>query len=161
MLAGANDLLVLAVGFLLASIPLYALVGMARTPRAAEAAMKTYLLGALFGITLLLGVTVLYGVAGTTAYAALAARPRRRPGRGGRGRASSRSLAGLMFKAGGVPGALLGARRRAGRRRRRRGVPHHGAQGRRAGRGLPAASTRCPAPRRRAAAGRGARRGSA
>ena len=51
VLAGANDLLVLAVGFLLASIPLYGLIGLAhRTPRAAEAAMKTYLLGALSGI---------------------------------------------------------------------------------------------------------------
>ena len=38
VLAGAHDLLVLAVGYLLASIPLYALIGMARTPRAAEAA---------------------------------------------------------------------------------------------------------------------------
>jgi len=102
VLAGASDLLVLAVGFLLASIPLYGLVGMARTPVAAEAAMKTYLLGALFGITLLLGVTVLYGVAGGSAYAELAA---------ALGSAPSAAVAvgvvavlgGLMFKAGGVP----------------------------------------------------------
>ncbi len=102
VLAGASDLLVLAVAFLFASIPLYGLVGMARTPLAAEAAMKTYLLGALFGITLLLGATVLYGVAGGTAYAALAARL---------GDAPPAAVAvgvvavlgGLMFKAGGVP----------------------------------------------------------
>ena len=55
----------LAVGFLLASIPLYALVGLTRTARAAEAALKTYLLGALFGISMLLGVTVLFGVGGS------------------------------------------------------------------------------------------------
>ena len=103
VLAGANDLLVLAVGFLLASIPLYALVGMTRTPGAAEAAMKTYLLGALFGITLLLGVTILSGVAGGTSYAELA---------DGLGVAPASAVAvgvvavlgGLMFKAGGVPG---------------------------------------------------------
>ena len=103
VLAGANDLLVLAVGFLLASIPLYALVGMTRTPGAAEAAMKTYLLGALFGITLLLGVTILSGVAGATSYAGLA---------DGLSRAPAPAVAvgvvavlgGLMFKAGGVPG---------------------------------------------------------
>ncbi|MEO5610561.1 MAG: proton-conducting transporter membrane subunit, partial [Ornithinibacter sp.] len=68
VLAGARDLLVLAVGFLLASIPLYALVGLGRNARAAEAALKTYLIGALFGIFMLLGVTLLYGVGGTTSY---------------------------------------------------------------------------------------------
>ena len=46
--------------------------GIARTPRGAEAAMKTYLLGALFGILLLVGVTLLYGVSATTSYAELA-----------------------------------------------------------------------------------------
>ena len=71
VLAGAGDLLVLAVGFLLASIPLYALIGIGGTKSGAEAALKTYLLGALFGILLLLGVTVLYAVAGTTPYAGL------------------------------------------------------------------------------------------
>lgn len=102
VLAGANDLLVLSVGFLLASIPLYAIVGQSRSPRAAEAAMKTYLLGALFGITMLLGVTVLYGVAGTTSYDELAERLDGAP-------VAAVALgvvaviAGLMFKAGGVP----------------------------------------------------------
>ena len=62
ILAGADDLLVLVVGFLLASIPLYGLIGIARTPAGAESAMKTYLLGSLLGILMLLGVTVLYGV---------------------------------------------------------------------------------------------------
>ena len=40
ILAGADDLLVVTVGFLLASIPLYGLIGIARTPQAAEAAPK-------------------------------------------------------------------------------------------------------------------------
>lgn len=102
VLAGAADLLVLATGYLLASIPLYALIGLAGTPKAAEAAMKTYLLGALFGILLLLGVSILYAVSGTTWYPALAA---------GLGDASGAAVAagligvlgGLLFKAGGVP----------------------------------------------------------
>ncbi|MFC3689200.1 NADH-quinone oxidoreductase subunit N [Aquipuribacter hungaricus] len=103
VMAGAADLLVLAVGFLLASIPLYGLIGMSRTARAAEAALKTYLLGALFGITMLLGVTVLFGVGGTTTYTSLTAGLQDAP-------AAAVAvgvvavLAGLMFKAGAVPG---------------------------------------------------------
>lgn len=102
VVAGADDLMVLAVGFLLASIPLYGLVGMAGGARSAEAAMKTYLMGALFGILLLLGVTLLYGVGGTTAYADLSSGLR-----GASGTALVAGVvavvAGLMFKAGGVP----------------------------------------------------------
>jgi NADH-quinone oxidoreductase subunit N len=103
VLAGANDLLVLVVGFLLASIPLYGLVGLTRTPTAAEAAMKTYLMGALFGIVLLLGVTVLYGLTGTTAYTDLDGRLATAPA-APVAVAVVAVLAGLMFKAGGVPG---------------------------------------------------------
>ena len=103
ILAGADDLLVLVVGFLLASIPLYGLIGIARTPAGAESAMKTYLLGSLLGILMLLGVTVLYGVTATTSYAVLGDRladaPAGAVAAGGVG-----VLAGLMFKAGGVPG---------------------------------------------------------
>ena len=102
-MAGANDLLVLAAGYLLASIPLYALVGMRRSPGAAEAALKTYLLGALLGIAMLLGVTILFGIGGSTSYSEL---------RSTLGAAPPAAIlagivgvvAGLMFKAGGVPG---------------------------------------------------------
>jgi NADH-quinone oxidoreductase subunit N len=103
ILAGAADLLVLAVGFLLASVPLYGLIGIDRTPRGAEAVMKTYLLGALFGILLLLGVTILYGVAGTTAYGELTSGLEAAPV-GAVAVGVVGVLAGLMFKAGGVPG---------------------------------------------------------
>jgi NADH-quinone oxidoreductase subunit N len=103
VLAGAGDLLVLVVGFLLGSIPLYGLIGIARGPRAAEAAMKTYLMGALFGILLMLGVTVLYGVTGTTSYAGLADPLATAPA-GAVAVGVMGVLAGLMFKAGGVPG---------------------------------------------------------
>ena len=103
VLAGTDDLLVLAVGFLLASIPLYGLIGIGRTSRGAEAAMKTYLLGALFGILLLAGVTILYGVAGTTSYAELTDLLADAP-TGAVAAGAVGVLAGLMFKAGGVPG---------------------------------------------------------
>jgi NADH-quinone oxidoreductase subunit N len=102
-MAGANDLLVLAAGYLLASIPLYALVGMSRSAGAAEAALKTYLIGALMGIAMLLGVTILFGIGGSTSYVEL---------RSTLGDAPPAAVlagvvgvvAGLMFKAGGVPG---------------------------------------------------------
>ncbi len=102
VLAGASDLLVLAVGFLLASVPLYGLIGLTRTPNAAEAALKTYLFGALFGITMLLGVAVLSGVGAATTYAGLAT------GLVGAPSAAVALgvvavLAGLFFKAGAVP----------------------------------------------------------
>lgn len=103
ILAGADDLLVVVVGFLLASIPLYGLIGIARTPAGAEAAMKTYLLGALFGILMLLGVSLLYGVTATTSYDVLGDRLADAPA-GAVAAGVVAILAGLMFKAGGVPG---------------------------------------------------------
>lgn len=102
IMAGAADLLVLATGFLLTSIPLYGLIGLARSAKAAEAAMKAYLMGALFGIVLFLGISVLYGVTGATRYDELA-------GRLGAAPAAAVAagvvavLAGLMFEAGSVP----------------------------------------------------------
>ena len=102
VLAGAHDLLVLVVGFLLASIPLYGLIGLVRTAKGAEAAMKTYLMGALFGILLMLGVTLLYGVAGSTSYADLADRLPTAPAAAVAAGAVG-VVTGLMFKAGGVP----------------------------------------------------------
>ena len=102
-LAGAHDLLVVVVAFLLATIPLYALIGLARTAAGTEAAMKTYLLAALFGTVLLLGVTILYAVAGSTLYtdlrAGLATAPAMAVAAGG-----VATLGALLFKAGGVPG---------------------------------------------------------
>jgi len=102
VLAGSNDLLLLTVGYLLASVPLYALAGAARDSSGTEAALKTYLLGAFLGIAMLLGVVLLSGVVGGTAYALLA----------GLGATSQpvvavgvvALLAGLAFKGGFVPG---------------------------------------------------------
>ncbi len=103
LLAGASDLAVLAAAYLLASVPVYALVGMAHSARAAEAALKTYLVGALLGAAMLLGAAVLAGVGGGTGYEVLH-----------RSSSSSPSaavaigfvliVAGLTFKTGAVPG---------------------------------------------------------
>jgi NADH-quinone oxidoreductase subunit N len=102
LLAGAADLLVLAVGFLLATIPLYGLAGWGRGARAAEAALKLYLLGALVGVLLLTGVALLYAAAGTTRYDHLAVTLPAAP-RGLVAVGAVAVLAGLLFKAGAVP----------------------------------------------------------
>lgn len=103
ILAGADDLLILATGFLLATIPLYALIGLSRTPAAAEASMKTYLLGAIFGITLLAGITVLASIGDGTAYTQLRNTLPHAP-RAALVLGVVGVLAGLLFKAGAAPG---------------------------------------------------------
>ncbi|MGN6252525.1 MAG: NADH-quinone oxidoreductase subunit N [Marmoricola sp.] len=103
LLAGTTDLAVLVVAFLLSSIPLYGLVGITIRPGSPEAALKTYLFGALLGILLMLGAVLLYALAGRAGYAALATdlpgAPTASVAAGG-----VLVLAGLLFKAGGVPG---------------------------------------------------------
>lgn len=102
LLAGSTDLALLIVAFLLSSIPLYGLVGIIARPGSAEAALKTYLFGALFGIVLMLGAVLLYAVAGGTGYAVVQIQLQDAPqtvvAAGG-----VMVLAGLLFKAGGVP----------------------------------------------------------
>lgn len=102
ILAGASDLLLLVAAYLLASIPLYALVGMARDTPGGEASMKYYLMGALSGVTMLIGVTLLFGVGGSTQYSelstALPGAPRAVVAVG-----LIAVLAGLLFKVGAVP----------------------------------------------------------
>ena len=102
LLAGSTDLALLVVAFLLSSIPLYGLVGIVARASSAEAALKTYLFGALFGILLMLGAVLLYGLAGGTGYGALADGL---PGSPGSAVAAGGLLvlSGLLFKAGGVP----------------------------------------------------------
>lgn len=102
LLAGSTDLALLVVAFLLSSIPLYGLVGIVARSGSPEATLKTYLFGALFGILLMLGAVLLYGLAGRTGYPAVGLGLERAPG------AAVASggllvLAGLLFKAGGVP----------------------------------------------------------
>ena len=64
VLAGANDLLLLFAGYLLASIPGYALAGFRKDPPGTEAALKYYLIGALLGVFMLAGITLLDGAGG-------------------------------------------------------------------------------------------------
>ena len=103
LLAGADDLLFLGAAYLLASIPLYGLAGLAKDARGTEAALKYYLMGAFLGIVMFTGVTLLYGVGRSTRYpelaAGLAEAPRAAVALGALG-----VLAGLLFKIGGVPG---------------------------------------------------------
>ena len=102
ILVGASDLLLLVAGYLLASIPLYALAGFAKDAPGTEAAMKYYLLGALLGVIMITGVTIVYGAGGATGYHALAASL---PGAPQPAVAVGvvAVLAGLLFKIGGVP----------------------------------------------------------
>ncbi len=102
VLGGTDDLLVLAVGFLIASIPLYGLIGLTRDRRSAEATLKTYLIGALLGIVMLLGTVVLTGVTGVSTYPELRELLPAAP-TGVVAAGAVAVLAGLMFKAGAVP----------------------------------------------------------
>ncbi|KAA0973429.1 NADH-quinone oxidoreductase subunit N [Paeniglutamicibacter gangotriensis] len=103
VIGGTTDLLVLVAGYLLASIPLYALIGLSRTGPAAEATLKTYLIGALFGVLLMAGVTVLTGLAGSSSYAGMREALSTAPVAAVAGGAVA-VLIGLTFKAGSVPG---------------------------------------------------------
>ena len=102
VLAGADDLLLLFAGYLLASVPGYALAGFRKDPAGTEAALKYYLIGALFGIAMLAGITLLYGAGRSTAYPALATALARAP-HGVVAAGVIAVVAGLLFKAGGVP----------------------------------------------------------
>jgi NADH-quinone oxidoreductase subunit N len=104
--AASADLLVLAAAYLLASIPGYALAGFGKDAAGTEAALKYYLMGALLGIVMLTGITLLYGLGRGTSYETL------REGLGGAPTGAPTGalvvgvvalLAGLMFKAGAVP----------------------------------------------------------
>ncbi|WP_067125491.1 NADH-quinone oxidoreductase subunit N [Microtetraspora malaysiensis] len=102
LLAGSGDLLVLVPAYLLASVPAYALAGFGKDARGTEAALKYYLMGAFLGVLMLAGVTLLYGLSGTTAYLPMG---ERLPGAPGAAVACAAVLllAGMLFKAGGVP----------------------------------------------------------
>lgn len=103
LLAGTTDLMLLIVGYLLSSAPLYALSGWRQDDRGTEASAKMFLMGALLGVLMLYGIALLYGLGGVTAYGELA---QRFPA--GVGLAATAGvigvLAGLVFKAGAVPG---------------------------------------------------------
>lgn len=102
VMAGTQDLLLLAAGYLLASVPAYTLAGFRKDGPGTEAALKYYVLGALLGVLMLAGVTVLYAAGRATGYPplgpALPEAPRALVAAGAIG-----LLAGVLFKAGAVP----------------------------------------------------------
>jgi len=74
MMVSASDLLTLYVGLELQSLAAYVLASFQRRDvRSAEAGLKYFVLGALASGILLYGVSLLYGFAGTTGYAGIAA----------------------------------------------------------------------------------------
>lgn len=104
VLAGAMDLMEMLLGILLSSIPAYVLVAYRRNdPLALEAALKFYLFGALTNAGLILGLSYLYGLSGSTLLAVI-------PAHLNPDNAALLTLAfvliltGLAFKAGFVPG---------------------------------------------------------
>lgn len=102
MMAGTQDLLLFAAAYLLASIPAYTLAGFRKDGPGTEAALKYYVVGALLGVVLLAGVTVLFAAGRATLYPMLGDALRDAPeplvAVGAIG-----LLAGVLFKAGGVP----------------------------------------------------------
>lgn len=102
LLAAANDLLVAQVGLLLASITMSGLLGWRRDPAGTEATVKFFLLGAFGSVVMVVGITLIFGAAGTTSYrllpAAIGAAPHAAVVAG-----IVAILAGLLFKAGAVP----------------------------------------------------------
>lgn len=103
LLAAGNDLLLLAMAYLLASVPLYGLAGAARDRQGTEAALKAYLIGAFLGVSMLVGIVVLSGLTGSTSYELL------RTGLIGVPRPAVvvglvALFAGLAFKTGTIPG---------------------------------------------------------
>lgn len=101
-LAGANDLLVLAAAYLLASVPLYALAGFCKDAPGTEASLKYYLMGAFLGVVLLSGIAILYGAGQATGYTTLSATMAQAP-HAAVAVGLVAVLAGLLFKIGAVP----------------------------------------------------------
>lgn len=73
LMVSAHDLIALYVGLELQNLALYVLTAFRRdSARANEAGLKYFTLGALSSCVLLFGLSLLYGFAGTTSYAAFA-----------------------------------------------------------------------------------------
>ncbi|MFE5852375.1 NADH-quinone oxidoreductase subunit N [Streptomyces sp. NPDC056500] len=102
MLAGAQDLLLLAAAYLLASVPAYTLAGFRKDSAGTEAALKYYVMGALLGVVMLGGITVLLAAGRATMYPMLRIElPAASVGLVMVGTVAL--VAGVLFKIGGVP----------------------------------------------------------
>ena len=79
VMVSANDLITLYLGLELQSLALYVVAAFDRdSVRSSEAGLKYFVLGALSSGMLLYGASLIYGFAGTTSFAGLAAAVRRR-----------------------------------------------------------------------------------
>jgi NADH-quinone oxidoreductase subunit N len=102
LLAGATDLMELVMAILVSSASGYVLAAYHRTSRpASEAAMKYFLLGALTNAGMLMGVALLFGLAGTTTFMGL--REGLAPGGTAVVGGAALVIAALAFKMGSVP----------------------------------------------------------
>lgn len=73
VMVGSRDLLVIYIGLELASISSYVLAGLLRTdPRSNEASLKYFLNGAFASAILLFGLSIVFGVTGTTSLPGIA-----------------------------------------------------------------------------------------
>ncbi|UCE14044.1 MAG: NADH-quinone oxidoreductase subunit N [Candidatus Heimdallarchaeota archaeon] len=67
LVAAANDLLVLFVAWELGSLPVYSLAAFQKTrPETSESALKLFLIGAMSSAFILFGISLVYGITGTT-----------------------------------------------------------------------------------------------
>lgn len=108
--ASAVDFLMLYLALELMSLAAYVLVGITRDKAVSnEAAMKYFLLGSLASAILLYGISLVYGVAGSTDFAAIALALRSGPGSGAAASSTipdvaiALIVAGLAFKIAAVP----------------------------------------------------------
>jgi NADH-quinone oxidoreductase subunit N len=75
ILAGARDLMIVFLGIEIMSVATYVLAGMnRRSPRAAEASLKYFLLGAFATGFMLYGIALVYGATGATQFSEIAQR---------------------------------------------------------------------------------------
>jgi NADH-quinone oxidoreductase subunit N len=103
MVTGANNLILVVVCFELMSIPLYVLAAFSRTDRhGIEGALKLYLVGAVSSVTMLYGLSLLFGVTGSADIAVIAQTLATDPPPGAV-LAVSITLAGIGFKIGVFP----------------------------------------------------------
>ncbi|WP_446830589.1 NADH-quinone oxidoreductase subunit N [Candidatus Foliamicus sp.] len=99
--ASAGSLLTLYLGLELLALALYVLVALQRdSARAAEAAMKYFVLGAIGSGAMLYGISLLYGISGSLLLAEVAAQG---PANAASYVAAALVLAGVAFKLGAVP----------------------------------------------------------
>jgi NADH-quinone oxidoreductase subunit N len=106
MMVSANDLISLYLGLELQSLALYVVAAFKRDDvRSSEAGLKYFVLGALSSGMLLYGASMLYGVTGSTGYAAIAAAAKAEGMAGNLGLIVGLVfvLAGLAFKISAVP----------------------------------------------------------